>query len=355
MDIWQWVVDAQSDLYAAGHDRLADLMIELPRRVVSGDHQAAEALLPEALALARSIDHAWIEVYLRHWIAQSRVLHRHDVTRGMDDLIHLLDSAHEERTRECPQSVCVVQDVCAAYGVIDGPGYVNERLAVSTEALARIDPTWQCFECITCEHADALLDAGRYEDAERYVRTQLAVAARHDNDIYWDLRFHLVEALSRQGRHEEAAQLLEPPIHMGENRHKEVDYKLRKGRELALLGRIEEAKRYAVPLRNIASGDYLLWARASAAFCAAGAKTNDRRLDKTLRGFVTTLISNGALYEPAEVALIAARLALARGDDREAAQYLDEVETLAPRLRSPERIVAVVQELRAAIVRRVRT
>jgi hypothetical protein len=47
--------------------------------------------------------------------------------------------------------------------------------------------------------------------------------------------------------------------------------------------------------------------------------------------------------------------ALARDDDREAAQYLDEFETLAPRLRSPESIVAVVQELRAAIVSRVRT
>jgi hypothetical protein len=158
MDIWRWVGQVGYDLRDAGHHRLAEIIDDLPPAVCYGRHEAAEAMVPEGLALARGLDLPWVEVFLRHWLAQSRLAHRRDVSSGLAEVIDLLDFAHQESARECPQSICVTQDVCIAYGALDGPGYGEERLAAAVEAMARIDVSWPCFGCISSEQASALLD-----------------------------------------------------------------------------------------------------------------------------------------------------------------------------------------------------
>ncbi|REM95695.1 hypothetical protein DSI35_28675, partial [Mycobacterium tuberculosis] len=77
-------------------------------------------------------------------------------------------------TLDCPQSICVTQDLAACYGNIDGPGWVPERIEVCDETLGRIDPSWACFQCLSCEKADALLDDGRGQDALDYLQVQAA-------------------------------------------------------------------------------------------------------------------------------------------------------------------------------------
>src|SRR5215470_6884973 len=107
MDIWAWLRDAESDLRKSGHARLADLVDELPTACCDGNHERVESMVPEALALARAVKHPWLEVFLRHWLLQSRVLHRHDVSRDtLTQAVSLLELSSRPEARECPQSVC---------------------------------------------------------------------------------------------------------------------------------------------------------------------------------------------------------------------------------------------------------
>ena len=95
-----------------------------------------------ALALVRAQKHPWAEVYVRHWYMQSKILHRHEVQDTLSDAVDLLEFANRPETRDCPQSVCVTQDLACAYADIDGPGYARERLAVAAETLGPPPPTY---------------------------------------------------------------------------------------------------------------------------------------------------------------------------------------------------------------------
>ena len=78
MDIWRWLTEAQRGLMRRGHVRLARALDELPSLVVDEEHDAVDALVAEALPLARAADNPWLEVFVRHWALQSRVLHRYE-------------------------------------------------------------------------------------------------------------------------------------------------------------------------------------------------------------------------------------------------------------------------------------
>ncbi|HEY0687310.1 MAG TPA: tetratricopeptide repeat protein [Steroidobacter sp.] len=349
MDIWEWVYQTCDDLREAGHERLAFIVDELPGLICGDQQLEAEALIPEGLALARSIDHPWLEVYLRHWLAQSRVVRRRDVTGGLEELIHLLDFAHGERTAACPQSVCVTQDVCIAYGAVDGPGYAEERLAASAETIERIDVTWPCFQCISAEHAAALLDAGLYQDAESYCRTQLEKASTAGQGTLWQVKWHLVDALARQGRHEEALALLDPEGCRGMDEEESRRHSLHHARELAVAGKLDEAVSIQMQPLGLKPSEYILWLRAEIAFCERVPERNDFQLGKTLRRLFTTLRDHGALYEQAEIGMAAAKLALARGSSVVATMYWEEVEAVVPRLRRPQRIIEELETQRRSL------
>lgn len=349
MDIWEWVAETQEDLRAAGHERLAFIVEQLPELICNGHDAQAEALVPEGLALARNLDHPWLEVYLRHWLAQSRVVRRHDVTNGLEELIQLLDFSHGERTAACPQSVCVTQDVCVAYGAIDGPGYAEERLAASAEALDRIDVTWPCFHCISTEHAEALLDAGRYQEAERYCRMQLEKAASAGADTPWYVKWNLADALSLQGRHDEALALLQSESNREQGEEHRELHALHYARELAVAGKPDEAMAMQPAPASLQPSQYVLWMRGELAICQHLSERNNFSLGQTLRTFFTTLRNHGALYGHAQIGVAAARLALARGSTVIAMMYLDEIEAVVPRLLRPQRITAALQSLRGSL------
>ena len=161
VNIWGWVGDTMRELEENGQGRLALLIDRLPSAVLDGDIAEVEAIVPEALALARALELPWVEIYLRHWHMQS-------IRGGFETLpqaVELLEFSHRPEHVACPQSVCTVQDVAIAYGDADGPGFAAERLAVTDETLERIDATWPCFACIVGEKVDALNDAGRHEEA----------------------------------------------------------------------------------------------------------------------------------------------------------------------------------------------
>jgi len=346
MDIWAWVHEAEEDLRRDGHQRLAEIVEGLPRLVVDGFHEQVEAILPEGLALARAIDHSWLEVFLRHWLAQSRILHRCDVTHGMDEVVRLLDFAHGERTANCPQSVCVTQDFCNAYDKLDGPGFAVERVAVSSEALARIDPSWPCFNCISAEHTEALIDLGRYADAEAFIRRQRTAIGRNDDEPS-SLILQLTDVLSHLGRNEEAVELLDALDTSQEQKSRRIEHAQQKTRQYALMGRIAEAIALHPAAADLQPSDYVTWLRSEQVLCAAIPERNDAKLGRTLRGFCNTLRTNGSLYQQAEIAIGAAKFALARGRARVAALHLEQVAGLLPMLRRPEKIALARAELEA--------
>ncbi len=97
---------------------------------------------------------------------------QNDVDAGLPEAVRLLEFAHRDECRDCPQSVCAVQDLAIAYGMADGPAYAAERRQVCAETLERIDPGWPCFDCLSGEYGYALLDQGRFAEAVEYLDAQ---------------------------------------------------------------------------------------------------------------------------------------------------------------------------------------
>lgn len=165
MDVWDWVFDKEYELRDAGHDRLADLVDKMPGYVMDNDHEQVDAHIDEAIQLARELKQPWVEIFVRHWRLQSKVLHRQESKEMLREAVELLEFSHRPEHIDCPQSVCVVQDLAACYGVTDGPGYFKERMQVYEETLNRITPQWSCFTCLSVECISALCDIGDYEGA----------------------------------------------------------------------------------------------------------------------------------------------------------------------------------------------
>ena len=111
MDIWSWVHECEESLREQGEHRVADIIDELPSAVVNDDFVRADGLYREGLTHARRLKHRWLEVFFRHWNLQSKVLKQQDVKGMKKEAVSLLDFAHQEQTKDCPQSVCVVQDL----------------------------------------------------------------------------------------------------------------------------------------------------------------------------------------------------------------------------------------------------
>ena len=148
MDIWNWV-ELRADLREAGQEQSARLIDELTAYVCDLEVERAEALLPEVKALSRTLNNPWLEIFVRHWEMRNRVGNQLEGETALADAVSLFELANRDDTQACPQSVCVTLASC--YANVDGPGWVEERIEVCDETLARIDPTWACFHCLSNE------------------------------------------------------------------------------------------------------------------------------------------------------------------------------------------------------------
>lgn len=350
MDIWRWVEATKRELRKEGHGRLATLMEDLPNLVCNDQHGRVEAVVPEAVALARAAKNPWVEVFVRHWAMQSRVLHRWEAQGHLPEAVALLDFASREDTRKCPQSVCVTQDLAACYACTDGPRYVKERLAVASETLARIDPSWPCFQCITDEYASALHDDERHAEALAFLQAQTDRAVAAGTSDVPRFITSRVESLLALGRAEEAWALMkdhEAEATGGSSR--EVDVEIMRARVLAALGRAEEAEQ-ALPEFDVVvetPSHYEDYAEAVLALVGAGRVPNDSALGVRFRTMLERAEANGARWLAARLAVIATRLAVARGARVVAREGFVDVERLRRELGRPERLP--VDDVRAAV------
>ncbi len=339
MDIWAWVYRTEQELREAGHGRLADLMDALPRAVIADDRDEAEAIVPEALGLARALNLPWVEIFVRHWHLQGRS----GGYWSLDDAVELLEFSHREEHVACPQSVCTVQDLAIAYAGADGPGFGQERLDVSSQALGRIDHTWPCFSCMVSERASALNDLERHEEAVEFIehsRARADVEAADEDEA---------EALLALGRPEEALERLDAADRRHPRPEDTFGRRRRLWRTLALLalGRAAEAREELLPFDLVARRPaYAVpWVRGVAGLVDAGQFANDWRTGSTLERLLGILTERGRVWDAVQVAGVHGRLALDRGARVTAERAAAVGREQAERLREPDRGRAALADL----------
>jgi hypothetical protein len=169
-DIWGWVYDKCSQLRDQGEHDLASAIDGLPALADSG-RAALDASFQPALDRARALGEGWVEVYLRHWRLQGLVFHDIDMHAAMPEAASLVEFCSRPETRDCPQSICAVQDFCVAFGNVDGPGYADERIEIALDTLARVEPMRSCYACISTELVNAYIDRGEPDKALAFLET----------------------------------------------------------------------------------------------------------------------------------------------------------------------------------------
>jgi tetratricopeptide (TPR) repeat protein len=355
MDIWKWVNEAEKKLRKDGHARLAELVDRLPTEVCNDRHERVDAIYPEAIALAKSLGengHPWLEVFLRHWSLQSRILHRMEGT-ALGEAVSLVDFAHREATRDCPQGVCAVQDLCACYGFVDGAGFAEERLDVARETLARIDESWPCFTCISSEYASALRAKGDIQGSLKFVDAQVAALnAKGQRKAIYDLPRERVEALIDLGKLDEALAFTDDCERNGRrDAHHRLMRRIDRARIHVRAGRLEEALESFPPADEVEPTPlfYWFWLDAAALLARARAIPNDGALGRIFQRFIERLERQGVGRTTLELAEVHGELALERGAPHVARRALATMERATAVLHRPLDALDRIGKLRRAI------
>ncbi len=346
--IWDWVGEAKRALRDSGRSRLAELMDQISSYTCDEKHAQVDAIYPEAVALAREAGNPWIEVFIRHWNLQSRILRRHQVGEWMAEAVSLIEFANRPETRDCPQSICTTQDLVNCYGNIDGPGYAEERIQATRETLARIDAGWPCYQCIAGELISALNDAGRVDEAMETIE-QIDLEVRQARRIRtpYPMVESRVHTLRLMGRLDEALAVNEEG-----RKHVNDEGDVRKRAQerallLALRGELEEAQK-ASPGFDVVRGthsSYIDWAETQRILAEKGAVPNDWQLDAYLRILGDDLLTNGVLRDAFQVFVWRCELACLRGRAGVAERVYAQAEAIVPRLRVPLDAPAILASL----------
>ncbi|KAF1055478.1 MAG: hypothetical protein GAK43_00273 [Stenotrophomonas maltophilia] len=355
MDIWNWVEKLQDDLQQAGQAQNAHLLTRLADEVSELRVDRVDALLPEARALGKALDNPWVDVYVGHWALRNRVGSRVEGESALGEAVALFERAHREDTLECPQSICVTQDLAACYGNIDGPGWVPERIEVCDETLARIDPSWACFQCLSCEKADALLDDGRGQEAIDYLQQQADAVQAHGKEVFDSFPEMKIKILLATGHAAEALVLIEQreaevaAAGEYEPANCTVPRRLSKAWALAQVQRDEEALQELVPWAELTPNYWRLWAHAAAALCQRDAARNRWDLGTRFNTVIEHFAQVGAHRLVIEVAALSLELALQRGARWVAQRQLELARTHLALLRQDRGAAAQVAALAARI------
>ncbi len=209
MDIWAWVVSRYGELKDDGNYRLADLILSIPSHTTDDRHDLVDQLYPEALALSQSRGDKWLEIFFRHWYLQSQILNRFNAKGMLPHAVELLDFAHQEETKDCPQRICAVQDLTNCYGIMDGIGYADKRIEVARETLSSINGKWSCYACISSELVTALIDKGKFDLALRELDQSTAEMLKYGNSDNTSLPRSRTRALLGLGKFDEAMRVIQ--------------------------------------------------------------------------------------------------------------------------------------------------
>ena len=297
MDIWSWVWGRDEALRDEGHDELADYVESIATHTVDDRVDLVDQVYHAAIPLCRALDDKWLEVYFRHWRLQAHVLKNYDAKGHLHEAIALLDFAHQEDTKECPQRICAVQDLASCYGIKDGPGFAEERISVCKETLAQIDGSWPCYECVSSELLDALIDAKDYKQAEAEIELADAEISKFNASADRQLALQKTRLCLATGEYDTAWSLIKDAKNPegGENYVRQVA--LLKARTLCHLGRWEEAQKITPHFDDIvfAATYYPDWTRVQILLEGQGLIENNAELRYQFHSLADKLISKDAL------------------------------------------------------------
>lgn len=339
MDIWKWYEDYEQDMRAAGQVWPLKVIDDFIEAVVDINVSKADALVPELHALKKAAPNPWMEVFAGHWELRHRLGNHREGETALGDVVALYERAHRADTAECPQSVCVTQDLCDVYSQIDGRGWVEERIAVCEETLSKIDTSWNCFQCLSEEQYFALIDKGEPEAALAFVRQQIAKMHAAGNTEVDGLRENEAMALYELGHYDEALQTLEAVVERSAERRSDNQsretWRMIKLQILAAMGRDEDA--WALLPHPDAVTPYISmrWSRALEMLLARSPERNSWQVGSVLQRILEQRIRVGAWRQAIEVGKIHIRLALQRGASWTARQALALAQAQLPHLRAP--------------------
>ncbi len=349
MEVFAWAEKLSEQLNKAGQPELARQIFELPVSAVAQHSPGWESIYLSVLAASRELENPWLEAYAHHWAAQSRVSRDGEGRTALNDVISAVERSHQPDCIECPQAVCLVQDLATVYSVTDRSGYIEERLGVVDETLARIDKTWTCFHCLNRERADALNDAGRYEEALVVLDESDELMRADGEEIIWHSTIR-PNALIELGRVQEALDWMVEADNHDDDEEDATWFgrQIVKAYALALLDRVDEADDVIPPSSDVVGGDYRSWVRAAEEIIRRGKWDNDWQYGATLRRMTAELIikGNGAAVELAE---IHCRRAVERKAGWTARQALEQFGRAQQILRDPHRVDPLGDELRAIV------
>ncbi|MCB9745017.1 MAG: hypothetical protein H6741_08350 [Alphaproteobacteria bacterium] len=337
MDIWSWVY-AEIDRLLEEDRRLAWMIHKLPSWVTDNEYERVDSAMPELLAGVRRLKRPWLEVFVRHWHLQSIVLDRHDISGGMGQAVELLERAHQDDAKDCPQTVCVSQDVCSAYGIVDGPGFAEERMQVSEETLDRIDPSWPCWSCINRERISALLDQERWEEAlEASASTQAAMKEAQQEFTEGEFALQEVDAYIGLERYQDAYDCIVDAERPGGGKRYERHKAVQVARCLAALGRGEEALAKLPPWEEVEPYTFIYddYARTYVSLLRAEQVSWDLELHQRFLRMIRRQAELGAVRDAVDLGHRAAWAAGGAGHPQLALATLRLIDPLLPRLRKP--------------------
>ncbi|WP_159566916.1 tetratricopeptide repeat protein [Budvicia diplopodorum] len=352
MDIWNWVNKLEDDLKAAGQGEAARIIDRFTDDVAELNIDKADALFPEVLALSRSLKNPWLEVFVRHWDLRNRVGSRLEGEAALAASVELFEFAHRPETMECPQSVCVTQDLAGCYANIDGPGWVNERIAVCEETLARIDTSWNCFHCLSCEYAEALLDDGHADDALTFLRQQEEKVTTTTSDDCLSIHNFQIKTLLNMARYSDAMELIEKTDEVAKSYPWQKNRQFRnllKARCLAGLGRDDEALEAIPAWSALVPEFYMDWTDANKLLLKNSPDKNTWQLGGLIQKMLDHVSSVGAHRHTITLAVWHAQLALARGAVWTARRSLDIGYQHLPKLNKVRGADLLLDSLKLAI------
>lgn len=352
MDIWSWVSKLSDELEEAGQERVASLFYRIVDLICNNDVHQAEALLPEALAAAKALENPWAEVFFRHQEMRLRLGLKGEGEAALPDVVDLLEFAHRRECADCPQTMCTTQDISSCYANIDGPGWAPERIAVSREGLAKIDPTWNCYSCLTLECVEALCDQGEPEEALE-VFTEFQRKQREFGEEVYVFELHgRVSILIRLGRLDEALAALDEADKLPENETRvdlRMESTLLRAEILALAGRHAEAWEVLPQWGDLIPGDYHRWLHAVYLIASQDKERNSWGIGSVFQEGLDYMSKAGRHRSVINTGAEAARLALERGSVSTPRRILDLMKRHLPKLRRPlgadETLAALEAEL----------
>ncbi len=338
MDIWQWYNQYESDLHAAGQPYITDHLNKLINAICDVKPDLSEALLPEARSFKKTAGNPWLEVFIGHWEMRHR-LGMGEGETALGDAVRFFERAHQPDAIDCPQSVCVTQDLSDCYGNIDGPGWADERIAVCQETMARITPLWNCFQCLSDEQFCAMVDKGEAPQALNYIRAQIQKVREAGETDVTSLLENEAEALIYLGRYEEALTVIEPLCEPdaleGCAEQTRLTRMMIRAEAYACMGRLDDACNSLIHWKQLQTRGVVRWVRIVDQLCRHDATYNNWQTGVSLQQILDQRIAHQAWRAAVDTAKVHIRLALARNATWIARRALGQAKACLPHLRKP--------------------